>query len=137
MVSDISPDPCDWVNRPKFYFSDMVMLHIKLNGITKYIIMLADILPQILPLRLWGSKDQNATFLEHGHVAYQIKGNQKCSNIVANILPAEPPLPTASRILGVERLNSTISDYSHVTYQIKGNHKCSNTVTNILPIDPP
>ena len=28
---------------------------------------------------------------EHGHVAYQIKGNQECSNMVANILPADPP----------------------------------------------
>ena len=37
-------------------FQNMVMLHIKLNGITKYSIMLADILPQTLPLRLWGQK---------------------------------------------------------------------------------
>ena len=27
---------------------------------------------------------------EYSHVAYQIKGNQECSNIVANILPAAP-----------------------------------------------
>ena len=27
---------------------------------------------------------------EHGHVAYQIKGNHKCSNIVEHILPADP-----------------------------------------------
>ena len=33
---------------------------------------------------------QNSTFSEHGHVAYQIKENQKCSNMVANILPAGP-----------------------------------------------
>ena len=40
----------------------------------------ADPLPH--DLREWG---QNSTFSEHGHVAYQIKGNHKCSNLVANI----------------------------------------------------
>ena len=43
--------------------------------------------------RLWGSKGQNSTFLEHRHVAYQIKGNHKCNNMVANILPQTPPTP--------------------------------------------
>ena len=28
-------------------------------------------------------------FSEHGHVAYQIKENHECSNMVANILPAD------------------------------------------------
>ena len=37
-----------------------------------------------------GSKDQNSTFSEHGHVAYQIKENHECNNMVANILPTEP-----------------------------------------------
>ena len=32
--------------------------------------------------REWG---RNSTFSEHGHVAYQIKGNHECSNLVANI----------------------------------------------------
>ena len=35
-------------------------------------------------------KRSNLTFAEHDHVAYQIKGNRKCSNMVANILPAAP-----------------------------------------------
>ena len=38
-----------------------------------------------------GSKGQNSTFLEHGHVAYQIKGNHECS-MVENILTANPGL---------------------------------------------
>ena len=42
-----------------------------------------------------GSKCQNSVFLEHGHVAYQIKGNHGCSNMVANIL-AGNPLPLSS-----------------------------------------
>ena len=41
--------------------------------------------------RTWGSKGQKSTFSEHGHVAYEIKGNHKCNNIVVNILPADPP----------------------------------------------
>ena len=36
------------------------------------------------------SKGQNSTFLEHGHVVYQIKCHE-CSNMVASILPADPP----------------------------------------------
>ena len=38
-----------------------------------------------------GSKGQNSIFSEHGHDAYQIKENHECSNMVANILLAEPP----------------------------------------------
>ena len=33
-----------------------------------------------------GSKGQSSLFSEHGHVAYQIKENHKCSNMVSNIL---------------------------------------------------
>ena len=32
-------------------------------------------------------------FSEHGHVAYQIKENRLCSDMVANILRADPPYP--------------------------------------------
>ena len=35
-----------------------------------------------------GSKGQNSTLSENGHVAYQIKGNHECSNMVANTLSA-------------------------------------------------
>ena len=30
------------------------------------------------------------TFSEHGHVAYQIKGNHNCNNLVANLKPSDP-----------------------------------------------
>ena len=33
-----------------------------------------------------GSKGQNLTFSEHGHVAYQIKENDECSNMQSHIL---------------------------------------------------
>ena len=39
-----------------------------------------------------GSVGQNSTFLEYGHVAYQIKENHECSSMVANLLPAYNPL---------------------------------------------
>ena len=79
--------------------------------------------PTILPhprLRM-GSKGQNSTFsdlgnvafqikktsslyqhgseyLEHGHVAYQIKGYHECSNMLANIFFADPLLPMTLKI---------------------------------------
>ena len=36
-----------------------------------------------------GANVQNQTFPEHGHVAYQIKAHNACSNMVANILPTD------------------------------------------------
>ena len=44
--------------------------------------MVANILPAAPPPRV---KKSNLTFAEHDHVAYQIKGNRECSNMVANI----------------------------------------------------
>ena len=43
-----------------------------------------------------GGGGPNSTFSEHGHVAYQIKGNHDCNNMAANILQADhhpPPIP--------------------------------------------
>ena len=45
-------------------------------------------LPQTLGKRSVG---QNSTFPEHVNVAYQINEIQECSNMVANILPADLP----------------------------------------------
>ena len=58
-------------------------------------------------LRGWG---QNLTFSEHDHVAYQIKGKHECSNMLANILPAEPrsPHPLTQ---GSKRQNSTFAEH--------------------------
>ena len=41
--------------------------------------------------RPYGSKGRNPTFSEHGHVAYQVKGNHKCSNTVTIFCPQTPP----------------------------------------------
>ena len=49
--------------------------------------MVANILPiDASPDPRVVSKGQNSTFSEHGHVAYQIKGNDECSNMQAHIL---------------------------------------------------
>ena len=41
-----------------------------------------------LCLTTLGQKVKVIFFSEHGHVAYQIKWNHECSNMVSNILPA-------------------------------------------------
>ena len=82
--------------------------------------------PLPLTLRV-GSKVQNSVFSEYGNVAYQIKWNHKYCNMVANILPADPP-PRGSK-----GLNSIFLEYGHVAYRIEGNDSCSNMVSNPLP----
>ena len=37
-------------------------------------------------------KRSNSTFAEHGHIAYQIKRNEKCSNMQAHIMSLHTPL---------------------------------------------
>ena len=84
----LPPDP--WVNRSNFPFQNIIMLHIKLNGIRICSNMIANILladPPPPP----NPRGQNSTFSKHGHVAYQIKSNRECSNMVANILRAQTP----------------------------------------------
>ena len=75
-----------------------------------------------------GTKGQNSTFSEHGHVEYQIQGNHECSSMVANILlvdPYHPQSPPYDPVLGMGSIgqNSTFSEHGHVAYEIIGNHK--------------
>ena len=69
-----------------------------------------------------GSKGQNSTLSEQGHVAYQIKENHKCSNIVANVLPADPypptptPPPPPDPGYGGNRSNFNFSEHGYVAY---------------------
>ena len=101
----------------------MVVLHIKLNGIhemqghgSEYF---SHRHPHAPDPRGMGSIGQKSTFSEHGHVAYQIKGNHEFSNMEANILHAYP-LPHDPRGWGqfhdhrVWGQNSTLSEYGHV-----------------------
>ena len=157
------------------------MLHIKLNGITKFSNMVVSILPadSLPPTTLggWGQEVKKSKFFffsEHGHVTYQIKGiNEfsimvtkilpvyphastrpdpgnsqlfqlniklkgitKFNNMVANILPADTPPPTTTGGWVSKDQNSTFSEHDHVAYQIKGNHQFNNMVANILPTYP-
>ena len=90
-------------------------------------ILLADPLPT--PTLGLGSKGQHSTFSEHGHVAYKIKWNHECSNMVAYILLPDPGG------WGQNVQNSTFSEYGNVACQIKGNSAYSYMVANILPTD--
>ena len=137
-------------------FQNIVMLHIKLNGITNAATWYQIFCPQTPvphdPVGR-GQKVKLQLFSEHDHAAYQIKLNHECSNMVANILPTDlpPPLrplgwgqnvPTTTNIpptqgVGSKGQNSTFSEYSHVAFQIKWNDECSNMVANILPQPPP
>ena len=65
----------------------------------------------------WGQKVKIQLFLEHAHVAYQIKGNQEMQQHGGQ--------------------NSTFSEHVNVIYQIKGSHECSNMVANILSTNIP
>ena len=80
------------------------------------------------------SKGQNPTFSAYGHGAYQIKWNHKCSNMVGNILPADPS-PTLPSV-GDKWSKFNFSEHGHVAYQINGNDACNNMVAYILPAYP-
>ena len=78
-----------------------------------------------------GSKVQNLTFSEHGHVAYQIKENHECSNIVPNILLAD----TLTLGMGQTGQNLPFSEHGHIEYQFKGNQKMQQQGSKYLPRD--
>ena len=67
-------------------FLNMDMLHIKLKKIAHASNMLANVNPLIPPDPGVGTLGQKSTSYKQGHAAYQIKGNDKCSNMHANIL---------------------------------------------------
>ena len=85
-------------------------------------------------LRGWGQKVKIHFFSEHGHVAYQINGNHKCSSMVANIFAADLPPDTVGLF---EMSNFNFFRTWSCAYQIKGYHKCSNMVANTLRTPPP
>ena len=68
-------------------------------------------------LRGYG-RGQKKTFSVYGHNAYQIKANDACSNMVANILPTDT---STTQGLGSKGQTISFSESRHVSYQIKGN----------------
>ena len=91
--------------------------------------------PSYLPTLGMGSVVQNSTFLEHGYVAYQIKENQECTNIVANILPTDP-LPHRPWVWGQYVKIQLFRTWS-CCISNNENQECSNMVATIFPSDPP
>ena len=79
-----------------------------------------------------GSKVQNSTFSEHGHVAYQIKEKHKCSSMVPNILLADTLTPRMGQI----GQNLPVSEHGHIEYQFKGNQKMQQQGSKCLPPRP-
>ena len=72
-----------------------------------------------------------STFSEYGHVAYLIKWNPGCSNMVEKYIPCRlsDPLPLA---LGVgQKIKIQVLEHGYVAYQIKGKDACSNMAANI------
>ena len=77
-----------------------------------------------------GSKVQNSTFSEHGHVAYQIKENHECSNMVPNNLLAD------TLTLGMGQIGQNLPFFQNMVtlnINLKEIRKCSSKVANICP----
>ena len=90
------PDPGDGVSRSKFNFfrtwscciSKLRESRMQQRG-SKYFARRPPPTPTYTPTLSMGSVRKKSVFSVHGHVTYQIKENHKCSNMVANILPAD------------------------------------------------
>ena len=107
---------------------NMVMLHIKLKGIIKCSSMAANILSADPSLtHCWGQKFKSSTFSEHGHVAYQIKGNHQIQQHGNNYF-ARRPLPNLGD--GVNRLKFNFFSTWPCAYQIKENHQMQRHGSN-------
>ena len=117
----------------------MVKLHVKFKRITiaatRYRIFclypcipLPTPPPPPPPTLKMGSIGQNSTFLEHGHVADQIKGKHECKYFARR-----SPNPT----LGMRSIsqNSTFQNMFMLHIRLNGITNYNNMVANILPID--
>ena len=81
--------------------------------------------PLLPPPDPWGGvKMSKLTFSKHGYVAYQLKWNHKCSLMVANISPADPPQGPGGQKVKIKLFQNI------VMLHIKGNRGCSKMVAN-------
>ena len=78
-----------------------------------------------------GSVGQNSPLSEHVHVAYLIKENHECSNMVPNILLADSP----TLGMGPIGQNLPFSEHGHIEYQFRGNQKMQEQGSKYLPGD--
>ena len=67
---------------------------------------------------LGGAAEAKSKLFQNGHVAYQIKADDFCSDMVANILPTDTP---STQGVGSKGQTIYFCESSHVAYQIKGN----------------
>ena len=81
-----------------------------------------------------GAEAKIKLFSEYGHVAYQIKADDVCSNMVANILPTDRP---STQGVGLKGQTIYFCASSHVPYQIKGNCAQSTIKANMLSLHTP
>ena len=102
------------------------MLPIRLREITKYSNMVANFL-LTYPHTPLGQKVKIQLFQNMVMLHTKLDGFMKCSNMVENILPADPPSPL-NLGFGSKGQISTFKEHCHVAYQIKWNHKCSDMV---------
>ena len=77
---------------------------------------------------------QNKTFSEYRHVAYQIKADDVCNNMVAITFSIDTP---STQVVGSKGQTISFCESSHVAYQIKGNWAQSNMKANILSLHTP
>ena len=80
-----------------------------------------------------GSKGKNSTFSEHGHVAYEIKGNDECSNMYAHIMSLHAP---STPEVGSKVKKSFVSEISHDAYQINGSTMQAHVLSSRTPSTP-
>ena len=76
-------------------------------------------------------------FSDYGHVAYQIKGYDTCSNMVTNILPADPISDPSNQAVGSRGQNSTFSEHCHDVYQILLESRLQQHGSNYFARRPP
>ena len=91
----------------------MAMLHIKLNGITKYRNMVANILPADPHTHLtlvMGSTSQNSTFSEHGHFKLRRITN---TAIVPIFFYLQSPPPPPGPGDGVDKSKFNFLEHGH------------------------
>ena len=86
-----------------------------------------------------GSKGQNSTFSEHGHFAYQIKGNHEMQQHSSKYF-ARRPLPSSRhdpRRWGQKVKVQLFQNMAMLHIKFKGITKYTNIVANILDADHP
>ena len=76
------------------------------------------VFPDHTQLLTLGADAKIKLFSEYRHVAYQIKADDVCNNMVAIIFSIDTP---STQVVGSKGQTISFCESSHVAYQIKGN----------------